>query len=560
MLLLAEILLCFDPSSSLGLEQGKKNQKNLFEDFNLASRKRACTAIEQEGTMSKISKVVSQIPKIHIDAENPGPRKQQQSQARTGFGGLKQSKGSKGLGGGGGLGLRSRPTNLTDQAPGKSGNDENGGGKITQPKDDKENVQQDMCKLKSTVDAPFAVFCDEEVGKGSQISSTSSSPHSPHEKQRRVGVVDDSGIGQSVGESRVLGILAAVPRLAHGERKPLGLLPNVIKNNEDLFQAEKDDEENFADMSLNMNTSDLDVSNEDYSDDESTYASAASSSETYHTAIQPSEKELHGDLLYCVPDYAVDIFRYMRNRESDSTLRPRQGYMRKQSQLNAAMRCILVDWLVDVALEYSMGEDTLHLAVSLIDRFLSVFDIPKEKLQLVGTTAMMIAAKFEEIYPPDLSEFVYVTDDTYTKKQVMRMERIMLDSLEFQITTPTPLTFATKYLKMCRADQRTKNMAMYLCDLSLLELDMLKWLPSNIAAAAVCLANMVNNNEPWPLDLERWSGCTVKDIFKCLKDLLTILQKSSDLQQQAICEKYKDDKYCRVALLQVPDSLPEIVE
>ena len=56
------------------------------------------------------------------------------------------------------------------------------------------------------------------------------------------------------------------------------------------------------------------------------------------------------------------------------------------------MRRILIDWLVDVALEYSMGEDTLHLAVNLVDRFLSTIDIPKEKLQLVGTTAMMIAA------------------------------------------------------------------------------------------------------------------------------------------------------------------------
>ena len=48
------------------------------------------------------------------------------------------------------------------------------------------------------------------------------------------------------------------------------------------------------------------------------------------------------------------------------------------------------------------------------------------KLQLVGTAAMFIAAKFEEIYPPDLAEFVYITDDTYSKKQVLRMEHLIL--------------------------------------------------------------------------------------------------------------------------------------
>ena len=59
-------------------------------------------------------------------------------------------------------------------------------------------------------------------------------------------------------------------------------------------------------------------------------------------------------------------------------------------------------------------------------RFLSQMSVLRGKLQLVGTAAMFIAAKFEEIYPPDLAEFVYITDDTYSKKQVLRMEHLIL--------------------------------------------------------------------------------------------------------------------------------------
>jgi cyclin A len=44
--------------------------------------------------------------------------------------------------------------------------------------------------------------------------------------------------------------------------------------------------------------------------------------------------------------------------------------------------------------------------------------VQRSKLQLVGTACMFIAAKYEEIYPPDVSEFVYITDDTYNKRQV----------------------------------------------------------------------------------------------------------------------------------------------
>ena len=51
-------------------------------------------------------------------------------------------------------------------------------------------------------------------------------------------------------------------------------------------------------------------------------------------------------------------------------------------------------------------------------RFLSYMSVKREKLQLVGTAAMFIAAKYEEVYPPNVGAFAYVTDGEYTKEQV----------------------------------------------------------------------------------------------------------------------------------------------
>jgi cyclin A len=56
------------------------------------------------------------------------------------------------------------------------------------------------------------------------------------------------------------------------------------------------------------------------------------------------------------------------------------------------MRSILVDWMVEVAEEYKLERETLCLAVSFVDRFLSVMAVARNKLQLVGTAAMFIAA------------------------------------------------------------------------------------------------------------------------------------------------------------------------
>ena len=94
-----------------------------------------------------------------------------------------------------------------------------------------------------------------------------------------------------------------------------------------------------------------------------------------------------------------------------------------QQDVNAHMRGILVDWLVEVAQEYKLVSETLFLAVNYIDRFLSCEVAPRRKLQLVGITCMLIAAKYEEIYAPQIEDFCYITDNTYSREEVIAMEQ-----------------------------------------------------------------------------------------------------------------------------------------
>lgn len=68
------------------------------------------------------------------------------------------------------------------------------------------------------------------------------------------------------------------------------------------------------------------------------------------------------------------------------------NYMRRQEDLTDNMRVILVDWLAEVSGEYNITEQTHHLAVNYTDRFLSKIRVKRAKLQLVGVTALYIAA------------------------------------------------------------------------------------------------------------------------------------------------------------------------
>uniref|UniRef100_A0A8C3C6B7 Cyclin-A2 n=1 Tax=Cairina moschata TaxID=8855 RepID=A0A8C3C6B7_CAIMO len=255
-----------------------------------------------------------------------------------------------------------------------------------------------------------------------------------------------------------------------------------------------------------------------------------------------------------VPDYITDIHTYLR--EMEVKCKPKIGYMKKQPDITNNMRAILVDWLVEVGEEYKLQNETLHLAVNYIDRFLSSMSVLRGKLQLVGTAAMLLASKFEEIYPPEVAEFVYITDDTYNKKQVLRMEHLILKVLSFDLAAPTINQFLTQYFLHQQTNAKVESLSMYLGELTLIDADpYLKYLPSVIAAAAFHLAGYTITGQTWPESLCKVTGYTLEHIKPCLMDLHRTYLKAAQHTQQSIREKYKSTKYHGVSLIDPPETL-----
>lgn len=176
-------------------------------------------------------------------------------------------------------------------------------------------------------------------------------------------------------------------------------------------------------------------------------------------------------------------------------------YMSKQTDVNEKMRAILIDWLVEVHLKFKLMVETLYLTVNLIDRFLEKETITRNKLQLVGVTAMFLASKYEEIYAPECRDFVYISDKAYTREQILSMEGTMLAKLNFQLTTPNAYVFLKRFAKVAgivsNPRSKTELLASFLVELTLQEYKMLKYLPSTIAASAIYLALKTMGQPAW---------------------------------------------------------------
>lgn len=100
----------------------------------------------------------------------------------------------------------------------------------------------------------------------------------------------------------------------------------------------------------------------------------------------------------------------------------------------------------------------------------------------------MIACKYEEIYPPELKDFVYITDRAYTKEDVLQMEFLILSALQFDLTFPTSLRFLERYMRMLGEDSDVIAYSQFLMELALIDVRMLVYPSSVLAAAALSQA------------------------------------------------------------------------
>jgi len=243
-----------------------------------------------------------------------------------------------------------------------------------------------------------------------------------------------------------------------------------------------------------------------------------------------------------VSEYVSDIYGMMNHAEVGFL--PRPDYLEAQPDINAKMRAILIDWLVEVHMKYKLKVETLFLAVNLIDRFLEKRSITRKKLQLVGVTGMLIAAKFEEIYPPEVRDFVYITDKAYTKEEILSMEVQMLTVLEFGVNCPTVAHFCERYQRINRCNEAHRHLLQYVLELTLPDFKMLRYSPSHLAAAATLLSNKLLKQSPaWPPAMVRHTQQTEQMVKGCAKEMCGLLDAAERSPLQAVRKKFSQPKF-----------------
>ncbi|KAG5502881.1 hypothetical protein JKF63_04651 [Porcisia hertigi] len=282
--------------------------------------------------------------------------------------------------------------------------------------------------------------------------------------------------------------------------------------------------------------------------------------EIYHkTTVQSPRTQTHEPCF--ASEYGSEILNYFL--EVERVVYTERKYMDRQSEITDRMRKILIDWLIDVTTEFKLHSETFFLAVDIIDRFLFLYSIPRTKLQLLGVTAVLIAAKHEEVWPPTVNNCVAVTANTYTSADVIAMEFDVVTALRFKFTVPTTYPIACRFLDSCCMEPAVRHATLMFLESAAHCYPLLQYLPSHIAAGAFLLGTFlirhsrsqdaISPRRLWEIEIARFAhDIRFEDIQPVTEHLLPFTQRlcSASSRLQALRRKYSSRDYDCVAFLE----------
>ncbi|KAI9840317.1 MAG: hypothetical protein M1837_001764 [Sclerophora amabilis] len=253
-----------------------------------------------------------------------------------------------------------------------------------------------------------------------------------------------------------------------------------------------------------------------------------------------------------VAEYGEEIFQYMRDLEIK--MLPNAHYMDNQAEIQWSMRSVLMDWLIQVHHRFSLLPETLFLCVNYIDRFLSCKIVSLGKLQLVGATAIFVAAKYEEINCPSVQEIVYMVDGGYTVDEILKAERFMLSMLQFELGWPGPMSFLRRISKADDYDLETRTLAKYFLEVTIMDERFVGSPPSFTAAGAHCLARLMLKKGDWSPAHVYYSNYTYSQLRPLLHMMVECCENPSK-HHAAVYDKYSDRRFKRASIFTANEML-----
>lgn len=226
----------------------------------------------------------------------------------------------------------------------------------------------------------------------------------------------------------------------------------------------------------------------------------------------------------------------------------------KHKLINEKMYTILLNWLCEVHAKFKMSPETLYLTHQVVSRYLTLeHNIKRQQLQLVGLASFYMCSKYEDEYPPEIKDLIYICDKAYSQQELIDMEWTILSKFNFNLLfVPTIYTFVSMFSFFGQFDKQMLTCIMYLCNTSVLNNVFLQYKLSELVASAIAISRSYLNcddDEIFSQELVYCSCYLLDDLKKCIKTFYDFFADKKNFSQEinSVYKRYSSVKFGCVA-------------
>lgn len=276
--------------------------------------------------------------------------------------------------------------------------------------------------------------------------------------------------------------------------------------------------------------------------------------------------------------YLPNIVLHMFSKETTQA-KFKGDCFKLQTEVNPKMRYLLYDWLISVAVDFKLHDRTLALAVDLIELYMLSYNVPKDLYQLIGISALFASSKYEEIYPPTLSDFSTACNNYYSHKQIVEVETQILHLISFDMSRVVALDYYEIFSNSMELTKQAHCYGLYILNLSLLEHSLISTNRA-VLAFAVCYlvakmfkiswkgkvfdhankrflqfslfsGNFTTKISDLPSDVSQECALPEEDVKLTAVKLYKLIKVALDRKESAVFKKFSKDEFLKIALLQL---------
>ena len=252
-----------------------------------------------------------------------------------------------------------------------------------------------------------------------------------------------------------------------------------------------------------------------------------------------------------VCEYEHIIYRSMRERETHFP-----PVVVQQTEVTARHRAYLINWMCRLHYKAQIATEGFYRAVGIVDRAMTQTVMSPNRLAIIGTAAMLIASKIEDVQALSVCDACMIADNMFSPEELKKMEGQLINLIGFDTEFPTPLFFLTIFLKLNGRTQEIMLLARYICELCMISPEFIGVKASAVAAASLMMTRTLIQIEPWTEQLAAYTQYGFEDLCRYCKVIHQMLLDTSCEETSFIRRKYQSEPFCNVASVPVPKELP----